>query len=248
MDLTPLHLVIEDGIATLTLDDPASGNALSEGMVHALTMALRELGARADLAVLVLTARGTTFSAGAPRDLLLALADGHHEPADIRLAEDVLAFPLPVIAAMQGHAVGGGFALGLCADVVCLAREARYGLPFLSMGFTPGMGSTRLLEHVLSPALAHELLFTGELRRGSELRGHGGINYVLPAAEVLPRAMDVARRIAAQPPDALRMLKQTLGLRRRIAFQESHVLESLMHRVTFAGPAIRAHIDDGYVG
>ncbi|MCC7055639.1 MAG: enoyl-CoA hydratase/isomerase family protein [Gemmatimonadaceae bacterium] len=248
MDMTLLQVAIEDGVATLTLDDPGTGNALSVPMVQALSATLRDLGGRDDLAALVLTGRGASFCSGAPRDLLLALAAQRHEPGDIRLAEDVLAFPVPVIAAMQGHGVGGGFALGLCADVVCLAADARYGLPFLSMGFTPGMGSTRLLEHVLSPALAHELLYTGELRRGSALRGTGGINHVLPSHEVLPRALDVARRIAAHAPDALRLLKRAIGLRRRIAFQESHLAESLMHRVTFADTGIRARIESGYAG
>ena len=72
-----------------------------------------------------------------------------------------------------------------------IARESRYGFSFMNMGFTPGMGTTAMCEHVLSPAVAHELMYSGEMRRGAELAG-SGINYVLPRVEVDARAFDVA--------------------------------------------------------
>src|SRR5581483_7175690 len=105
------------------------------------------------------------------------------------LPKYLLDFPLPVIAAMEGHAVGGGFALGLCADIVVVATESRYGATFMNMGFTPGMGTTRLLEHVLSPAMAAEMLFTGEHKKGSFFEGRCA---VLPRAELLAHAMSIA--------------------------------------------------------
>jgi polyketide biosynthesis enoyl-CoA hydratase PksI len=241
-----VRLTIEAGVAQLTLDDPASGNALGEAMVHALEDAFGTIARDGDVRAVVLAAEGEIFSSGAPRDLLVRLAAGTLRPADIRLPKLLLDCPVPVIAAMAGHATGGGLALGLAADLVLLGRESRYGFTFMSLGFTPGMGATALCEHVLSPAVAHELLYTGELRRGDALAG-GGVNHVLPRAAVLPKARDLASRIAATPRLAIETLKRTLSLRRRRAFEQSITLETLMHQVTLVRPGAARLIEDGHV-
>jgi len=229
-------LTTVDGVATVTLDDPASANALGERMVHELSRAFERAAQEQSTRAVVLTAVGDAFSHGAPRDLLLKLTRGDVSPSDIRLPKILLDCPVPIVAAMAGHATGGGFALGLSADIVVLAEESRYGFTFMNLGFTPGMGSTALCEHVLSPAVAHELLYTGELRRGRDLV-RAGVNHIVQRPKVLPLAFDIAARIALKPRVAVEALKQTLSLPRRQAFERSITTESLMHRLTF-GSAI----------
>jgi len=241
-----VRVSVSGGVAHLTLADPASGNALSEAMVRAITTALDSLGRDAAIKTIVLTALGDTFSAGAPVEFLTRLADGDLRSSDILLPRALLECPVPIIAAMAGPAVGGGFALGLAADIICIARESRYGFSFMNMGFTPGMGTTALCAHVLSPALAHELLFSGEMRRGSDLHGTG-INYVLPRADVETRAAAVAERIAEKPRVAIEALKHTLSLPRRRAFDDSLTLETLMHQITLGAPGAAARIRATYV-
>jgi polyketide biosynthesis enoyl-CoA hydratase PksI len=187
------------------------------------------------------------FAAGAPRDLLARLARGEALPTDIALSKAMLDVPVPTIAAMEGHATGGGLALGLCADIIVLARESRYGASFMNMGFTPGMGMTRLLEHVLSPAIAQELLYTGEFRKGSEFVGATGINYILPRGQVCAKAFDVAARIAEKPRGSLELLKRTLSVRRRQAFEESRTIEAMMHSISFMQDEVRDRIEGEYV-
>jgi polyketide biosynthesis enoyl-CoA hydratase PksI len=114
----------------------------------------------------------------------------------------------------------------------------------MNMGFTPGMGTTRLCEHVLSTAAAHELLYTGELRRGSRFAGCG-INYVVPRDQVEAVAIDVASRIADKPRRSIVALKRALSLPRRQAFEHSLTNEAFMHQITFAAAAGR--IQDDYV-
>ena len=237
-------LTTADGVARVTLADPGSSNALSETMARELESTFQKIDRDRDVRVVVLTAEGDTFSSGAPRELLLRLAAGDVRPADILLPKLLLDCAVPVIAAMAGHATGGGFALGLAADIVLMADDSRYGFTFMNMGFTPGMGSTRLCEHVLSIAVAHELLYTGELRRGSRFSG-SGINHVLPRAQVEIAAMDMACRIAEKPRHSLVALKRTLSLPRRRAFESSLTQESLMHEITFAAAA--RSIEDHYV-
>ncbi len=237
-------LTIADGIARVTLAAPESANALGERMVEALQETFERVGRAADVRAIVLCGEGDAFSCGAPRELLLRLADGELRPADILLPRLLFDCEVPVIAAMAGHATGGGFALGLASDVVVMARESRYGFTFMNLGFTPGMGTTQLCEYVLSPAVAHELLYTGELRRGARFAGTG-INHVVPREQVEPLAFDIAARIAEQPRASIAVLKRTLSLPRRQAFEQSITHESLMHQITFAAAAGR--IRDRYV-
>jgi polyketide biosynthesis enoyl-CoA hydratase PksI len=236
-----------DGIGVLTLDDEAGRNALSEPLIDALLERLGEALEDERVKVLVLAGGNQVFCAGATRELLLRLAAGEVAPTDIVLSKAILDMPVPVVAAMAGHAVGGGLALGLCADIVVLANESRYGASFMNMGFTPGMGMTVLLGHVMSEAMAHELLYTGEPKRGRELAGGTGINYVVPRDQVLPKAMDLAARIAEKPRPALVALKQALARPRREAFERSRVIEAQMHELTFSAEGIAALIGDNYV-
>jgi polyketide biosynthesis enoyl-CoA hydratase PksI len=239
-------LTVVDGLAEIALIDAVGRNALSEELVAELLEKLDRVSCDPNVNVVVLRGQSDVFCSGAPRRLLLDLVSGKTAPVDIVLSKRMLDLPVPVIAAMEGHAVGGGLALGLCADIVLLAEESRYGCNFMDMGFTPGMGITRLLEHVLSPALAFELMMTGELRRGVTFKGNSGINYVLPRSEIWLRAQDLALRIAEKPRKALTMLKRTLSLPRRQAFEATFTLETLMHEVSFAAPDARQRIEDDY--
>ncbi|MCC6749677.1 MAG: enoyl-CoA hydratase/isomerase family protein [Deltaproteobacteria bacterium] len=216
-----------EGIAWVEMIDPDGPNALSPPFVSALLAALEaaSLGK-----VIVLSGLPEVFCSGASPALLGALVRGEIAPTELGLTRVLLDLPVPVIAACEGAAIGGGFALALACDLLVLAEESRYGLNFMSLGFTPGMGTTRLAEHVLGPAIAHELLYTGEFRRGSELRG--GVNAVVPRTEVPAKALDLALRIAAQPREAIVLLKRTLTLPRRRALQEALTLESFMHGIT----------------
>jgi polyketide biosynthesis enoyl-CoA hydratase PksI len=240
-----VQLTMDDGIAHAQMCDEAGKNALSEDMVHALGDTLAAI-AEASAKVLILYGLPEIFSSGAPRPLLRRLAKGELAPADISLAAALLDAPIPVVAAMEGHATGGGLALGLCADIVVLARESRYGATFMNMGFTPGMGMTRLLEHVLSPAMAHELLYTGELRLGRDFEGKSGV-HVAPRAQVRARAVDAARRIADKPRESLVLLKSVLAAPRRAAFAAACEAESRMHAVTFARPETLLRIEADYL-
>ncbi len=236
-----------EGTRVVQMRDSESRNAFTEPFVAELEEVLAHLQGDPEVRVIVLTGLPDVFASGAPRELLARLARGEAAPSDIRLSQAVLDLPVPVVAAMQGHATGGGFALGLCADIILMSRERRYGASFMNLGFTPGMGMTRLMEHITSPARAQELLYTGEYRRGADWATAGGVNYVLPQAEVLDKAFEVASRIAEKPRCSLELLKRTLSLPRRKTFEETYTLESMMHAITFLQPGIRDRIEGEYV-
>ena len=236
-----------DGLWAVVMADHSGKNAFSEAFVAELEEVLRYTCDARDVKVLVLLGLPEVFASGAPRELLARLARGEVLPTDIMLSKALLDVPIPTIAAMQGHATGGGLALGLCADIIIMARESRYGASFMNMGFTPGMGMTRLLEHVLSPAIAQELLYTGEFRKGADFMGSSGINYILPRSQVCAKAFDVASQIAEKPRGSLELLKRTLSVKRRQSFEESRTLESMMHSISFTQDEVRDRIEGEYV-
>ena len=245
--LVVFHPGPSEGVGIVAMRDAAGKNAMTEAFVHQLVDAFKQAEAWAPLRVVVLEGLPEIFSSGAHAGLLKELVQGSLAPSDILLPKVLFDLPVPIVAAMEGHAIGGGFALGLCADVVLIGRESRYGATFMNMGFTPGMGTTRLLTHVMAPALAHELLFTGEAKKGSFFEGRSGFNAILPRAEVLPAALRLAERIADKPRVSLEMLKRTLSLPRRQAFEQTHTLESLMHRVSFASPEVLGRIEEEHL-
>jgi polyketide biosynthesis enoyl-CoA hydratase PksI len=235
------------GILAIEIADPEGANALSEPLVMDLLGALRRANEDRDLRVVVLLGTRDVFCSGASRELLDRVVRGEIVPSDHALSKALLDVSVPTIAAMEGHAVGGGLALGLCADITLIARESRYGCSFMNMGFTPGMGITRLLENVLSRAVAHELLYTGELRRGADFDGRSGFNAILPRDEVRDKAFDVAERIAEKPRIALEALKRSLSVDKRRAFEETRSVEAMMHSISFAQRNIAEIIEKGAV-
>jgi polyketide biosynthesis enoyl-CoA hydratase PksI len=234
------------GVATVSLDDVACQNAMSESLVTQLMERLHEITVAQQVRVVVIKGLPQVFSGGASRELLEDLVRGRAAPSDILLPKAILDLPVPAIAAMEGHAIGGGFALGLCADLVLIARESRYGCSFINMGFTPGMGTTRLLEHVITPAIAHEMLFTGQAFKGTHFEGRSGFNYILPRDQVLPKAYELAARIAEKPRATVEILKRALSLGRRQVFEATWTVETLMHQICFTQTDIARLIEENY--
>ena len=236
-----------DGCAVLRMQDSAGKNAFSRSFVAALVETFTAIATRVDIKVVVLCGLDDIFSAGGDRSVLLGLAEGRIAPYDLLLTRSLLELPQPTIAAMAGPAVGGGLIFGLACDLVFLARESRYGCTFLDLGFTPGMGTTRLLQAAVGPYLAAEMMMGAQYFRGQELAERGAqVNGVVPRGQVEVRALDVAARLCEKPRGALLLLKRSLGLPRRLAFEEARTLESMMHELCFADPATQALIRQNY--
>ena len=235
---------IENGIAVVRMQDAVGKNALSHDMTRALENRIGDLHGNTDIKVIVLAGLPEYFCTGASRGVLDELLQKRRAPADLLLPRVLLDIPVPVIAAMEGHAIGGGLAVGLCADLIVAANESHYSCNFMNYGFTPGVGTTRLLEHVLGPALAHEMLLTGRSFKGRHFAERGAFNYVLPRTEVLAKAMDLAARTAEKPRVSLVALKLALSSRKREIFEAARSMEILMHQITFAQTET-AHLIEG---
>ena len=206
-----------NGVAVLTLNDPDRRNAMSDPMTEAWTEAIAGLRADTGLRCVVVTGAGTAFSSGGE----LSFLRDTNAIAVAPLRDRMLAFyrswlairdlEVPTIAAVNGHAVGAGFALALACDLRYAAEDAKMLVPFTALGLHPGMATTWLLPEVAGLPLARELLFTGRAVTGTEAAAYGLVNRAVPREKVLAEALDVAGRIAEQAPIATRLTKVALA-------------------------------------
>lgn len=232
------------GIVLVRLQDRVHKNTFTNQLIEELTSTFAEIAARPDSKVIILTGYDTYFCSGGTQEGLLGLYDGKFKFTDKNLYSLALNCPIPVIAAMQGHAIGGGFVMGLFADVVLLAREAVYTANFMKYGFTPGMGSTCILPQKLGLALAEEMMLTALTYRGEELQRRGVPFPVLPREQVLPHALELATTLAEKPRFSLVTLKDHLVAPLRKILPNFIEQEVIMHDQTFNQPEVKGRIKE----
>jgi polyketide biosynthesis enoyl-CoA hydratase PksI len=236
-----------DGVCFLKLNDVPNKNAFSDRFIDSFIAALEEIERKNQVKVLVVHGLADVFCAGADKRNLLALCDGTVHVKDLAVSRRLLDVAVPVIAAMEGHAVGGGLMLAVCCDMVVAAKESRYGASFMELGFTPGMGCTQLLEELVGPYVAAEMMYTAKLFKGSELAEKNvNINAIVPKIEVMKRAIDMAQRIGEKNRASLCLLKNSLASRKKKTLIEAQTNEDLMHRISFAYPETRTRIQARY--
>lgn len=233
----------ESGIVQIRMQDRINKNTFTDALIHDLTDAFSAIEARNDCKVVILTGYGNYFSSGGTQEGLQDLFEGKFKFTDKNLYSLPLNCPVPVISAMQGHGVGGGFVLGMFADLIILARESVYTANFMKYGFTPGMGSTLILPRKLGIALAEEMMFTAATYRGEELQQRGVTFPVLPREKVLGEALQYARALAEKPRISLVTLKNHLVAPLRKQLPEFIEQEIAMHESTFHQPEVRERIE-----
>lgn len=236
----------ESGIAVIAMEDRESRNRCSAAWIEGIDAAFGEVEGRADSRVIVIHGYDAYFSCGGTEEELLQMAAGRLRFNDYQFYDRLLKCPVPVIAAMQGHAIGGGLVFGAYADVPILAEECLYSANFMEYGFTPGMGATWVLPQVFGPVLAWEMMLTARNYQGAELRRRGVPVRVMPKADVVPSAMAMAAELARKPAVALRELKRARLSTAAPALAAAVERELRMHDVTFSQPAVREMIRDRY--
>ena len=244
VDLT----VEENGIATITMKDEKNRNVFSDALIQGVVSAVDTLENEVKPHVAILRGLPDVFSGGAEKEALMELAAGKVVVKDLIISEKLLATSFPVVAAVEGHAMGGGLVMAVCCDMVVAALESRYGAVFMTMGFTPGMGCTTLLRELVGPYIANEMMFTGRRFKGRELALKGtNINYLLPKAKVMAKARDIALQISEKNVKSVRLLKYALSARKKKLLIEARLQEDLMHGLSFGFPETKQIIDSFYV-
>jgi polyketide biosynthesis enoyl-CoA hydratase PksI len=239
---------LDDGVASLRIATDAHPY-MGLDWVDRLVAVLGVIGRDATVRAVVLEGGERAFSLGASRDDLVAAAGRGAMPGYVgQVPRSILALPVPVVAAMAGHAIGGGLMLGLWCDVAVLAEESLYGANFMALGFSPGMGATHAVPEAFGGPLGRELLYTGRLLTGREIReAHCPLSCaVRPGADVMRRAVAVARQVAGAPRPAFVALKQRLTAERCAALERALRAEAENHARLFADPSMAREITERY--
>jgi enoyl-CoA hydratase/carnithine racemase len=207
-----VRLEVSDGVALLRLERPPM-NALDADIQRRIGAAALELSERTDIAAVVLTGGDEVFAAGADIKEMAGLSYPdmvRHSSVLSDAFTAVARIPRPVVAAVNGYALGGGCELALCADIRIAAEDATFGQPEIKLGLIPGAGGTQRLARLVGPARAKELIFTGRFVRAPEALAMGLVDQVVPGPEVIPTAMAWARQFVGGPALALRAAKQSV--------------------------------------
>ncbi len=213
-----LRIDVADGILTLTLDNPEKLNANTPQMHRALSRIWDDIDADDDVRVVIFTGAGDrAFSAGGdPRHLQQMRDDPALWWATLREAKRIIFNMLecdkPVIARLNGHAVGFGCTLALASDIIVAVETAKIGDPHVSTGLVCGDGGALLWQQQIGSARAKEFLFTGELMTAKQAAEIGLINYAVPRDELDAKVADLAGRIAQGASRSIQLTKNTMNI------------------------------------
>ncbi|HEU4428573.1 MAG TPA: enoyl-CoA hydratase/isomerase family protein [Myxococcota bacterium] len=240
----PKHILtdVSAGIATLTLNRPDKLNAYTTEMGDEVTAALRAWRDDAAVRAVIITGAGRGFCAGVDLEHLRAHQAGQNASAGPRLGEEdflkklpleLAEYPKPLIAAVNGAAIGVGVTMILPCDVRIAAENAKLGLAFVKLGILPGLGSTHLLPRIVGRAKALELVMSARTIGATEAAECGLVNKVVPAEKLIAEARELAALIAANPPAAVAAAKAAIN------FGHAHSMAEAMKNEERASAELR---------
>jgi enoyl-CoA hydratase len=229
-------IVEKDGaIGVVTLNRPQALNALSYALVKDLSLAMQELDHDGDIRVIIVTGGEKVFAAGA--DIKEMAERG---PFDERIQERLAyrdrinRIAKPVIAAVNGFALGGGCELAMSCDIIVASESARFGQPEVNLGIIPGSGGTQRLTRLLGKHRAMELILTGDMLNAADAERLGLVNRVVPGELCLEEAKNIAKKIAAKPQLAIKAAKEAVLKSANSALDEGLEFERKSFYLLFA--------------
>lgn len=250
----PVLFDIDDGVAIVTLNLPHLRNPLSDpATIEALVAMLDRLSTDLAIRVAIVTGAGSSFSSGGDLNTLSqpgGLGGGEPVRTPGQYTQNIQRVPLafakvevPVIAAVNGPAIGAGCDLACMADIRIAAQSARFAESFVKVGLIPGDGGAWLLPRIVGYSKACEMAFTGDPLSAEEALSAGLVSQVVPDADLIPAAMALARRIATNAPDAVRMTKKLMMRGRDMRLDEVLDLSGALQALAHTTPEHRAIID-----
>lgn len=230
---------VEGAVGILTIDRPKALNALNSEVLDDLSAALDQVDLDTVRCLILTGAGDKSFVAGA--DIAEMYECSKDEGAAFaRKGNDLFlrleSFPIPVICAINGFALGGGCEISMSCDIRLCADNALFGQPEVGLGITPGFGGTQRLARLVGPAVAKELIYAATNIKADEAYRIGLVNHVYPQEELLPAAKKLAGKIAANAPIAVRQCKKAINEGLQVSIDEGVDLE-----VKYFGECFETH-------
>jgi len=237
----------QEAIAVITLNRPQVLNAMNKRLWLDLEQALEDAAADREIRVVVLTGAGRAFSTGADlkdskdrtpeayRDYLVHLQE---------ISRRVIRFPKPTIAAVNGFALGSGYELALACDIRIASEDARFGSPEARVSSSVTGGAMRLVQDLVGPGKARELLFTCEYIDGAEAERIGLVNRAVPAGKLMEETLAMAKKIAANSPFSIHLIKKGLNMAPEVSLEALMDYEIEACLATVSAPERRGKLEE----
>ena len=218
----------EGAVGVVTIDRPKALNALNSTVLDELCQAFEAIDLETVRCVVITGSGEKSFVAGADIGEMSNLTQGEAEAFGKKgndLFRMIETFPVPVIAAVNGYALGGGCELALCCDIRICSDNAQFGQPEVGLGITPGFGGTQRLVRAVGPGRAKEMIYTARSIKADDALRVGLVNAVYPQAELMPAAMKLAGTIAKNAPIAVRACKKAINEGTQVDMDSAIVIE-----------------------
>lgn len=214
MDYKNIIVKIEDAVAVVTINREKALNSLNAEVISELHQFFATNWMKRDFRCVIITGAGKAFVAGADISELVELdSPGAARTAQIGqyLTRTIENFPCPVIAAVNGFALGGGCELAMACDIRLASDKAKLGQPEVNLGIIPGYGGTQRLPRLVGRGKAKQLIFTGDMVGADEAKKMGLVDEVYPAEELMGKAMEMAKKIAAKSAPSIALAKELIN-------------------------------------
>lgn len=231
-----IRIDISGPVAIITIDRKEALNALTPQVLDELSQALDEVNTEQVRAVILTGAGGKAFVAGADIKQFLAFSPLQAQDFALRgqaITRKIEAFPKPVIAAVNGFALGGGCELALACHMRVASEKARFGQPEVNLGIMAGFGGSQRLPRLIGKGMALELLTTGRMVDAAEALRIGLVNSVAPPDELLPACRKLAEQIAGKAPKAVELTLEAVNHGLEMPLEEGLGLEARLFALTF---------------
>lgn len=225
-DYKHINVWTEGKVGVIQLNRPKNLNALNRKMVEEIVTQLESFDNDRNIRVIVIRGNERTFAAGADIEEML-----HESPLDFELAnpfavwDRIMLIQKPIIASVTGYALGGGFELALHCDLIIAAEDAKFGFPEVNLGVMPGAGGTQFLTRIIGKRKALEWIWFGEHKSALEAEKLGIVNRIVAPELIFEETMRFAAKLAAQPPIALRLIKEAVNKAEDVTLREGLILE-----------------------
>lgn len=242
MSYNTVLFAVEDGVATLTFNRPDRLNALNAEMFRDIAAVFDRVRQNPDIRALILTGQGRAFIAGADIKEL-----SESEPLQARqissVGQEVMSkveqLSVPVVAAVNGFALGGGCEMAMACDIIYASEEAKFGQPEINLGVIPGFGGTQRLARLVGLGLAKDLCFTGRTIDAAEAKAIGLVARVFPAADLMKESLRAARIMAQKGRFVMQAMKQVMDRGVGLDLRSGLALEADAFGLCFAHPDAR---------
>jgi polyketide biosynthesis enoyl-CoA hydratase PksI len=235
---------IKNEIAVVSMEDKENKNTFTETFLIELIETFNTIEKSDDIKVVVIHGFENYFCCGGTQIELIKIYEGKSVFTDLKVHDILLNCKFPVIAAMQGHAIGGGFILGCYADIMVLGKQCMYSANFMKYGFTPGFGSTYILPKRFGDLIGREMLFSARNYSGSELKDRGVSATIVDKKTVIPTAFDIAEEMTHKSKFSLVTLKKHFRDSVKMELNQCILEELDMHKLTFSQTEVRSRIED----